>query len=239
MRKTIFVLVSLCLVISAFSACSSGGAFLQNEGPASEEAASLPSENQTLTENDDDSGETIPEPPSMLFFGSVQDYSDFTDSVNMETEAFDSYIKRNNYYMNGVHTKQDVLEVVDFMKALPLPASEAFDFVQMEFYVDEHTCFVLYQGDDSERCSFLIYIDEEDQYEPPAQGEEVRMIPVEVLEGIESLYVLNDEESSSVKAYMACIQGYSVLVRTYDIASIVPVLSSFVFDYDAFCGRLR
>lgn len=261
MKKVLFMLVVLCVAVFALSACSFVGAPAakqelnkvekddtfsseanttatnQASNPVEKDDTFSPEANTTVTNQTSNPVE----PPNTLIFNGLQEYYDFAQSVNLGKDDFVSYIDGNNLLMNGIQTQDDVRDVLDMLNPLPIPFSETFHFIQMIIDLDKHTCFVLFNGDTNERCSFLIYIDGQDVFNPRDQtkitNEQTQLIPVDEATGIDNLYIVNDAKSNSQVSYYAAIDGYSVLIRTYEIQeeSINSTLSTFEFQSDKFC----
>lgn len=147
--------------------------------------------------------------------------------------------------MNGIQKKEDVTELNNEIKLLPVPASTLYEFVYMVIDVDYKSLFISYQSPEDEGCTFFIYFDKNDYLESLIKynyvDQETGNISMNNNPDIQSLYVINDEESSSLKAYLAYINGYDVLVRTYNMSkeSILPALSSFTYNYHDFISNMK
>ncbi len=185
------------------------------------------------------------EPSRSLYFDSMECYHEFIESEFLENNDFELYIRKNNFDMNGIQKKEDVTELNNEIKLLPVPASTLYEFVYMVIDVDYKSLFISYQSPGDEGCTFLIYFDKNDYLESLIKynyvDQETGNISMNNNPDIQSLYVINDEESSSLKAYLAYINGYDVLVRTYNMSkeSILPALSSFTYNYHDFISNMK
>ena len=232
MRKTLYGLAVLCITIVAMTACSLAGT------PAAEQESNGVEKMDVFSSEDDT---TVPdEPPRTLIFNSLQECESFAQSVHFKTDAFVSYVEDNHLQMNGIQTKEDVAEVLDLLASLPIPSSESFRFVQMIIDLDRRTCFVLFNGESDERCSFLVDIDKINELNAQDQtkdiSEQAQQIPIDGMEEMDHLYIVDDTSSNSQVSYLAEIDGYSVLIRTYEMQEkpISSTLSTFEFQSNYF-----
>lgn len=247
MNRYFRILLILCLILFA-SSCNANNVMLESEMKNENGlSSSNTSETQAITESNeyftDPSHHS--EPSRTLYFDSIACYHEFMESVYLDKKEFELYIKKNNFHMNGIQTKEDVTKWINEIELLPVPASTSYEFVSMVIDVDFNTLFMSYQCPEDGGCTFLIYFDKNDYLESSTQyndaDQETRKISMDEYPDIQSLYVINDDDSSFLKAYLASINGYNVLVRTYNMPkeSILPVLSSFTFDYSEFFANMQ
>lgn len=185
------------------------------------------------------------EPSRSLYFDSMECYHEFIESEFLENNDFELYIRKNNFHMNGILKKEDVTELNNEIKLLPVPTSTLYKFVYMVIDVDHKSLFISYQSPDGEGCTFLIYFNKNDYLESLIKynymDQETGNISMNNNPDIQSLYVINDDEKSSLKAYLAFINGYDVLVRTYNMSkeSILHTVSSFTYNYHDFISNMK
>lgn len=178
------------------------------------------------------------EPPNTLIFDSIDEYDSFVASIELTDEDFESFISNNGYSMNGISSKNDVIQVSNQINSILWPVSDTFDLSQMIFYPDREEYFILFSNEDAQSCSFLYYLDASKTADnnPLTSGEANYLLPVEMDadEKIADIFYFESEDSEQHSFY-ARIGGNTALIRIYGTADIfesVDILNGFSFDIE-------
>ena len=175
------------------------------------------------------------EPPKVLIFSSLIEYQKFASSVEMEDDEFLKYIQENSFDMNGIASKENVKDTLSFVETVPFPKLSGYKLSQFMIYPDKHECYILYEKNDSQRCSFLYQRDNSadiQKYLNDNSG--ILSVELEKSSEMHSLFDVSKTDAyksdspEENNAYYAIIDEEYVLIRTYGVSR--DTISSFAAD---------
>ena len=165
-KNSPLIIVLPLILLLLLSSCSSSDAV---SGSKDEDMYSINSTEKSEDTNSSQSQESLigaepfhNEPPNTLLFYSVDDYLSFATSIRLSDADFDRYITANDFNMNGIKAKDDVVRVIHSTEEMPFPISDLLDFSYMAIYPDRESWYFLFSNTDGLSCSFLINWDTAD-----------------------------------------------------------------------------
>lgn len=99
----------------------------------------------TKTEIAEISDEISEEPPLMLRFREISEYTAFVNLPEMPDEEFERYIRENNYHMNGIRTKEDAAALLEKLNSMTVPVIEQAEAVNITVAMETGYCTVVQQ----------------------------------------------------------------------------------------------
>lgn len=221
--KRISILVILLLVF--ISGCSSGA----NTGDVPADIS--PSANVSL-----DDAKTQFDVPRILSFEAVQEYYELVAAAKLDKTQLQEFLNNKNYDMNGVRTKEDILQIESMVASVPFPVLEEAELTTFEINTDSNTMFVRYNLGSGEIVQFRTRLGD-----PLTDAELANAfrtsdsVPERLsAESMQSLYFMGSDTRTHATAlnYAANAEGYLFAVEVFGISreNADNVVGSVIFD---------
>lgn len=221
--KKISILVILLLAF--ISGCSSGA----NTGDVPADIS--PSANVSL---DDDKAQF--DVPRILSFESVQEYHELIAAAKLEETQLQAFLSNKNYDMNGVQTKEDILQIESMVASVPFPVLKEAELTVFEINTDSNTMFVRYNLSSEEMVQFRTLLGDQLTDEELANAFNTSDFAPERLstESMQSLYYMGSNTRTHATAlnYAANAEGYLFAVEVFGLSreNADNVVGSVIFD---------
>lgn len=160
------------------------------------------------TEIPEISDEISEEPPLMLYFREISEYTAFVNSPELPEEEFDRYVRENNYHMNGVRTKEDAAELLGKMNSMTVPVISQAEAVNITVAVETGYCTVVQQTPADEIYFVRIPLNEIPVSVDP--GNRTRL----TTDASDEIYHFTDPAHPNVHQYEGFLRGNYIFLRT-------------------------
>ena len=187
---------------------------VQSSYPIPEENTQSVSHTQTPLPGEQPAANIVP-PPSLDFYG-IDELQDFVSSYELSDDDFDRFIKEHNYYLCGIQSKTDLINMVERFDELPFPMSEEYSFNFMDYYPELGRYTMVYLMGNG-HCYFTFFEgvegDSESLLDSAIESKNVSLMELDQPTSIRRLYVLNDT-NDDVTTFYSDINGYFVEIET-------------------------
>ncbi|MBQ7313122.1 MAG: hypothetical protein IJW81_06020, partial [Clostridia bacterium] len=146
MKSALFPSLPAVLLL-LFSGCAAAEEPSETPTPPVYSAETLLSISDTPPETEipELSDEISEEPPLMLRFREISEYTDFVNSPELPDEEFDRYVRENNYYINGIFTKEDAAALLEKLDSMTVPVIEQAEVVNITIAMETGFCTIVQQ----------------------------------------------------------------------------------------------
>lgn len=104
--------------------------------------------------------EAAAEPPEILSFPDMEALAAFFDSVSLSDEAFAAYLTENSLDLNGISSKQDVMDLIAQLDGVPFPTVADAGAADIAIYPSYGQFHVQYLTEAGEFCGFSVHYQE-------------------------------------------------------------------------------
>lgn len=160
--------------------------------------------------------------PRILSLNSIQAYNNLISASTLDESKLEEYLINNNYSMNGIRTKEDILLLEKIISLAPFPICTDAQLAVFEINMDYPSIFVRYCTDQQEIVQFRISLNTGETEEKIANALAASSTTVESLltEDMQSLHYMGSSErtDTNVLTYMANVDGYYVSIEIFNIS---------------------
>lgn len=210
MKRTL----ALLLLVMLFAGCEQAPA--QTSVPPETTA---PVETTEATAAVNDNGDCFPM-PLQLSFDNLDEYRALLSAVTMENEALTEFLDSKSYSMNGINSREDIIELEAAVAPVPFPVLEGAELKIFHIYPEHQNIFVRYiwnQATVQVRSYYNQYpVTEADLQR--TQGETAFLKKLEA-ENCDALYYTGTEQTAQGTfrhGYCAIADSYLVYLQIFD-----------------------
>lgn len=171
------------------------------------------------------SDEISEEPPLMLRFREISEYTDFVNSTGLPDEEFDRYVRENNYHMNGIRTKEDAAALLEKLDSMTVPVIEQAEAVNITVAMETGFCTIVQQTPADE-----IYFVRIPLNEPPVSVDPVNKTRLPT-DASDEIYCFTDSAHPNHYQYEGFLGGSYIFIwtKTADKAAADEAVSNLTF----------
>ena len=221
--KKIF-LIGIVIMLAFASACSKPAEDVINTGaPETNDVHTEENTFKPTAATTEPPEETPPggnDVPEQIFFSSIEEYREFAASLELDDAEFEKFIGSGQYSMNGVHTREDVIKVLNALGSVPFPEMGGFTLDWINLRLDSDNINIRLMSDDAEKLcigfSIMISCSSEDA-ESRAEELERDVIEIPVDKDSELKYLLRlvmDDDSNPNSYYYTNIRFHRICLTT-------------------------
>ena len=158
--------------------------------------------------------------PRILSLNSIQAYNELITAATFDESKLEAYLSDNNYSMNGIQTKEEILLLEKIITSVPFPVCKDAQLTVFEINMDYPSMFIRYCTDSQKTVQFRVYLNTLETEEKLAKALDTSGTMVEPLlaESMQSLYYMGPSErtATNVLTYVANVDGYFVSIEIFD-----------------------